>query len=282
MDQPEALRRAFRSPPQDPDDREAHLAFLDDVGLIAPALPALAGVCSFCRGPKRGRPGLCATCKTVVGRLGHVIDELHVVTMATDGDRFHALMRDYKDVVRLDQREPRREWLFMHAAVLSAYVEAHHKRLLRYDPVVTMVPSDLPLVPAAFDEAAAHGWYALHPVSVGVKSHQWSQRAATKEERLSRSPRDWSVQCNKVVGRPVLVFDDIFTTGCSLVSFAARLREAGAPFIVAVVIERVVGSSYYDKLAQIRSATRWDWRARRLSVGISLSRAERRERHIYV
>lgn len=65
-----------------------------------------------------------------------------------------------------------------------------------------------------------------------------TQTALTPEER--RANVEGAFEARGVRGQRVLVVDDVFTTGATLVSAAAALREAGATVVEAVTFARAV------------------------------------------
>jgi hypothetical protein len=86
------------------------------------------------------------------------------------------------------------------------------------------VPSNAPLVLRSFERAAKLGRFHLELTPTGNKLGNWRQHRS----RGPLLPSDWHVDAESVAGQRVVLFDDFFSSGQSMFSYAAALRAAGA------------------------------------------------------
>ena len=80
---------------------------------------------------------------------------------------------------------------------------------------------------------------------------------------------DWATGGASVTGRSVLLLDDVFVTGASILSYAAALRQAGAADVRGVVVVRHLrglDSDYFDALRAVRHEREWTWLPSRAAV----------------
>jgi hypothetical protein len=152
---------------------------------------------------------------------------------------------------------------------LSAYVEAQSDRLLADDPVLTYIPSRAPLIAITFHLAADMNWYALTLVQSGAKQGDWAQHGRDPAERLTLTAADWQVLTDRVAGRPVVLFDDVFLTGASMFSYATALKAAGATAVRGLAIGRDVSYThrdYYDALRILKRTQDFQWSPSRPNI----------------
>ena len=67
----------------------------------------------------------------------------------------------------------------------------------------------------------------------------------------------------------MVLFDDVFVTGASLLTYAQALRAAGATEVSAVTVVRHVPMrhvNYFDALRLRRLVAPWDWTAERAVI----------------
>ena len=245
--------------------RAAILARLAAGGGLWPLLPLHP--CALCALPRRAPAPepLCDACRHLREAHGDALADLHPAALtAADWSLLRAL-RAFKDApAGVTPGGPKAREL---AAVLSAFLEvrvgpagvtpAERARLL-----VTAVPSAHPGVPALLERARREGWWTprLQPVA-RVRPGVPGQRRRRRAERL-RLDGKWIVDAAAVAGRDVVVIDDVCTTGATVHSFAAALRDAGAASVRAVVLARNVGPDghWIFPLLQARHAVGVRWR----------------------
>jgi predicted amidophosphoribosyltransferase len=98
------------------------------------------------------------------------------------------------------------------------------------------VPSSKPLVEAALTRAGHEGWWVPSLALELVRAHEGvvRQRERKGKERMVVADK-WEIAAEKMQSAPpILLLDDIYTTGGSLHSLAAELKRAGARTVKAV------------------------------------------------
>jgi len=241
-----------------------------------PLLPAeAASCCPWCALPSRDAR-LCSGCETLDNAFATPVDTLEFLTMADQTTDPENLIYAWKNGPSLHDRRLFAEHyatsLTSIAAPLSGYLEAHAPRLLAGDPVLTAVPSRVPAIANMMQIARDRGWFSREILISGIKAHDWAQLGADKLERQSRTERDWVVAAEAVVGRDVVVFDDVFVTGTSVFSYATALRRAGARSVRAVAVVRHVNPRvphYFDAWRIARRASDVAWSPQRCRVANS-------------
>lgn len=206
------------------------------------------------------------------GTLGCQLASLEFLTMSQESEPFYALLRGWKMDGARRPEEGILGWAHSEAstlvaAMLSAYLEAHAPRLLAPEVTVTVVPTTRPVVVNALRVAAEHGWVSVTVTPTGQPSGR-SQRLGNRQTRLAKRPQDWSLLGD--VAGPVLLLDDLYTTGASMHSYAGALRAAGAACVRGVALARVIrGTAYAEHLRHLRTNRThepWRWRADRKVV----------------
>jgi predicted amidophosphoribosyltransferase len=197
-----------------------------------PAAPR-HGVCPVCRTFHDPRFGQCVACS----RQPNLLDAVAPITYSVDSGQMHAALRGYKD-------DPHGQVCRFHTvrltAILWRFLERHESCVSaaagvdQFD-LVTTVPSKsgdrdeernhLRIIVGQWCRPTAERWQrTLRPAEPPILGRQFS------EQRYVADPA--------VAGERVLIIDDTWTTGSSMQSAAAALREAGAQTVAAVVIGR--------------------------------------------
>jgi hypothetical protein len=246
--------------------RTAILAALAAGGGLWPLLPFNA-LCALCALPRRTATPepLCDACRRLRADHGDALADLHPAALTAGDWALLRALRAFKDApAGVTADGPRAREL---AAVLSAFLEvrvgpagltpAERGRLL-----VTAVPSAHPAVPALLERARREGWWTPRLLRVArVRAGTPRQRRRRRAERL-RIADKWIVDAAAVTGRDIVVIDDVCTTGATVHSFAAALRDAGAASVRAVVLARHVGPDghWIFPLLRARHAVGVRWR----------------------
>lgn len=76
------------------------------------------------------------------------------------------------------------------------------------------------------------------PTLLFKKDKTVPQTGLSKEERWTNVRNSFTVRGDKVVGKKILLVDDVYTTGATLASCARVLKKAGAEEINAIVVAR--------------------------------------------
>jgi predicted amidophosphoribosyltransferase len=100
------------------------------------------------------------------------------------------------------------------------------------------------------------GWF---PWDNEVITRDFSE---TRPGRAEVKPDAYAVDADAVRGRSVLLLDDTWTSGSSLVSSAAALKRAGASYVLGLTIGRQLNESGHygstdEILADVRGGRRW-------------------------
>jgi hypothetical protein len=217
-----------------------------------PPLPPTVPQCCVCPMPQA--KGICSGCRTLLELHGTPLGSLDFLTLSEKQDQPESTIWAWKTYAHDgSQGAPSDDWLTGMSAGLSAYLDANRHRLLRDDPLVTTIPTRVPLIAAALDQARRKGWFAPHLASPGGKVGRWWQHASSsQDERLARRASDWVPSPEIAPGRAVVLLDDVFVTGASMWSYARALKQAGAGDVRGVVLVRHLHKSthwnYYDAL----------------------------------
>jgi hypothetical protein len=194
-----------------------------------------------------------------------------MLTVSTKRDSPEHLIWSWKEEAdAAGVRQAPSEWLSSVGTHLAAYLQAHERRLLGDDPLVTSIPSRVPLVACALDAPAARERLLVRIERTGDKNGSWLQHTmGGQTERLARTTADWLVDGRAVSGRHVLLIDDVFVTGASMFSYAAALKSAGARHVGCIAVTRHVSlthADYFDALRIVRRTRSWEWSAARCAV----------------
>jgi predicted amidophosphoribosyltransferase len=228
-----------------------------------PPLPEHVSNCCVCGLPALRR--LCDGCQALFRRFGWPIESIEFLSVSSKRDWLEKLIWTWKHNVEIGEalKIDMSDELESIAAGLSSYFERHQDRLLAGISMVTTVPSHVPLIGTAFSVAQRRAWFSVPVRPTGHKAGHWVQHSSwTNAERLARSSTDWVVDADVVDGQYVLVLDDLFVTGASMLSYARALRDAGAKPLRCVALARHVGDrhqNYWDALRIVRRTDDHPW-----------------------
>jgi adenine/guanine phosphoribosyltransferase-like PRPP-binding protein len=232
-----------------------------------PSLPNGVPSCYVCGLPEL--QGLCQRCRVLLNRFDWSIESIDYLAVSSKRDFLEQLIWTWKRSAEISRRlrsDPSDE-LESIAAGLSAYFEQHQDRLLAGISLITAVPSRVPLMGTALALAERRGWFSVPVQPSGRKTSQWFQHAShAGGERLARSSADWAIDADVVDGQYVLVLDDLFVSGASMLSYVQALRSAGATPLRCVALARHVGDrhwNYWDALRIVRRAGDYEWNPER-------------------
>jgi predicted amidophosphoribosyltransferase len=204
--------------------------------------------CALCALPReeyRARDfALCFNCKQHRERYGAALDDLIPITYSTKSWPLGSAIRRFKDDYGAD---PDNDRAASFGAILSSFLESQLQRICITTPAqwrVVPVPSSKPTVASALERAEREGWWVPRLTTEIVRAREDAQRQRERpgKERMVVEDK-WEVDAAQLESSPpVLLLDDIYTTGGSLHSLAAELKRAGARSVKAVVLERNIGS----------------------------------------
>lgn len=202
------------------------------------------GLCAQPREPQWAKDfATCYSCKQHRDRYGPALDDLFPITYSTKTWPLGSAIRRFKDDHGADPDDDRAASF---GAVLSAFLERQLERICLITPPqwrIVPVPSSKPLVLSSLTRAEREGWWVptLTTDLVVAREGVVRQRERPGKERMIVEDK-WEVDLKAMeFGPPILLLDDIYTTGGSLHSLAAALKQAGARTVKAVVLERNVG-----------------------------------------
>lgn len=180
-------------------------------------------MCPFCHGACDPEYGQCYQCLTAERSVGAV--DILPISMSLDGGLLHAHLRGYKDNRSAAVRARMSRRL---AALLAVFVEHHRMCIGSFDSVVG-VPSATRSAVASIVAQATSVRDVYRPALSAVPGAGKDELRAGRFE-VTRSVAD----------ERLLVLDDTFTSGATLFSGVAALREAGAVVVGPVVLGRHV------------------------------------------
>ena len=198
-----------------------------------------AWVCAVCRAvlPLAG-PGNCARCGGPVCACTDLPNEL--IALRSVGP--HAgWLQDTVHAIKYQGERAR-------IASLIDPMAACLADLLRYEAEALIVP--VPLHPrrerqrgfnqsALLARAAAQRLGVVAMPEALVRRRQTRQQAQlTAEERRANVALAFQADASLVTARPVILIDDVFTTGSTLAACAGALHDAGSAGVVAVTVTR--------------------------------------------
>jgi predicted amidophosphoribosyltransferase len=202
--------------------------------------------CGFCtkpRQPDRADFTTCFNCYRHRQRYGRALDELVPITYSAPTWTLGRAIRRFKDDDRADANHDRAASF---GAILSAFLEQQLERIGRVPASrwrIVPVPSSKPLVVSALERAAREGWW-----TPAVSTDLISAREGTPRQRDRPGGERWIVEDKwefdpsaDEFGDPILLLDDMYTSGGTLQSLAHALKRAGVRLVSAVVIERNIG-----------------------------------------
>lgn len=233
-----ALYRSFTNAPSwtrdgsgDPSNTDDWLQWMEDESLIHDFLPQPAGSCRFCGTGLKDGFNYCFQCRSA----RQFLDALVPLSYSIDNG-LESLVKSYKDFDRPWTAAPL-------ASLLAEGFGKHGDCILGAvgdDAIYTWVPSN----------DAVRGFDHLERLvnsPSNVASLPWMKGVVERNRALDRPrpgrdrqlivPEAYDVRM-RVADRNVLLFDDLWTSGASMGSTAAALKEAGAAKVVGLVLGR--------------------------------------------
>ena len=206
------------------------------MAVLAKALALLAPpLCGTCGAPCGSAEPLCTACRRAIERAPGGATELPGVGPVTWAAPYEGVARDLVTALKFGGR--------LQLAALAA--EAIASAL---DPLLLAAVVPVPAAPArhrhrGFDPAQLIAAAVARRLDVPLvqplrRTDGPRQVGRRRRERLAAPPRVRAV--SRAPGR-AFVIDDVLTTGATLASSAAALREAGASEIAAAVFARALG-----------------------------------------
>lgn len=202
--------------------------------LLQPLLAALTpvpavqpGVCSLCHSSVSNDFPQCYKCGVEASAIGPV--EVVPVTMSVEGGFVNSHLRGYKR-----SRDPatRQRMALRLAALLSVFLREHGDCLGHWD-TATCVPSAAQRAMNAVARPIRRVSDNLDDL-LDVPPGNWDRLFSQERFTLTRD----------VSGERVLLLDDTFASGASVMSAAAVLRDGGADVIGPVVLGRHVAPQW--------------------------------------
>jgi hypothetical protein len=162
------------------------------------------------------------------------------ITYTTSSWPLGSGLRDWKDILGTRPKSATAPWF---AAIWSAFLE---RQIPRLEPrggfsLVTTIPSQSPTVVAALQAAEARGWWVPEPTIVASADPDFPRQRSREGKDRPVIEGKWRVDPERVHDKDLLVLDDLMTSGGTLFSFAAALRQAGANSVTAVILARNLG-----------------------------------------
>ena len=212
-------------------------------GLVPVPAVGQPGVCRFCHSACEPEYRQCHPCLMAERSVGVV--EIVPMAMSVERGLLHHHLRGYKD----DRSAAVRSRMSRRLAALTAvFLESHGRCVGPFDSVV-LVPSRgrtavTSIVELVGTLRAAHR-PALAVTGVGSKIELRADRFTVTRD---------------VEGERVLVVDDTFTSGATLFSALAALRDAGAAIVGPVVLARHLHPDWGPSRAMLSwlQGRRWD------------------------
>ena len=201
-------------------------------------MPRPEEACAMCGGSKNAGYAKCWDCShSFSGEL----DALIAITYSFDRG-LESLLHRYKDW-GVDYR-----WIGKPlGALLSAAMVKHGaciRTFLGSEALFTWVPSNTP--ERGFDHiehavASVNGFSTDYPWRSDLIARNWTE---SKPSRKECKPEAYVVNGDVVNGRSILLVDDVYTSGASLVSASAAFKRAGATKVVGLTIGRQLNPNY--------------------------------------
>lgn len=216
---------------------------------LLPVLPLQKGVCSLCRGWSPHGYERCARCHFLLREATVVpIPVILPLALSIKQTRLGIALRQYKDASSAAERAGQRATL----ESLLAYGMQHLSCLHR----ISGVSFDLATwIPSSRDRSGPHPLEALLRGNSDLAPRLVEALVRTE---VSVAPRTFSEQqfapCADVKGRNVLVLDDTWTTGSSLLSASRTLLDAGARSVHGLVLGRHFNPSHKEGIVYVDHA----------------------------
>lgn len=220
---------------------------------------------NFMLGPRRG-PSVCHTCFNFTdgysecytcARNERWTDIATAISYSVARGQLHQALASYK---RLGGESAQRLTAEL-AAVLWRHLDAHERciaaavRLERFDWVTAVPSGHRPRDPH-------HPLHTIVGAIVGRTRHRYGRllvRSLADVTPRTFNPNKFRA-CRRLSGESVLLVDDTWTTGASVQSAAAALKQAGAGPVAAVVIGRHLNREWHENERRLRGLTRpFDW-----------------------
>lgn len=211
--------------------------------LVPPPADA-SDVCPVCRSWRPLDDGLCNNCRDNEASLSRAGTRILPISLYCKPSR----LRDWLKFYKPGDEEYRPEFAALLGALLARFMEEHGDALERsiggYDSVCVVPSSERP---------------PPHPLAQVIDAHV-EQLAARREDFLTRGPGqlghrrpavDAFRPTRDVVGRRVLLVDDVYTTGARAQSAACGLELAGAQVRAVLVIARRINPEWRAEVSAL-------------------------------
>ncbi len=207
---------------------------MDPRPVIAPLVPSLlpvpaeqTGICECCRGPAKSGFSTCFQCDQAEGSCG-ILPNVLPISMAVSGEQLHHVLRSYKDGVTAQERN--RSTLQL-AALLAVFLGEHASCIGPFD-VVTGVPSPRGV--------------RIRPILARISAldEKYQELLTLSRPRPSRAVDPLAYDCPDLTGQRVLLIDDTFASGASVLSAVGRLKRSRAKSITPLVIGRFLNPNW--------------------------------------
>ena len=212
------------------------LRWMNAQSMLHDTLPPIEPSCSLCRNVCNDGYDLCYDCNS----MAYYLDGLILPTYSFEAG-LESLVGTYKD------GPPSNRWQAQPLGSLLYETLRRHgaciNDALGQDPIYTFVPSD----------NEERGFEHLEGIIKGVqgqwKNHPWERNVIVRDREHPRparkrvQPRAYKVT-RDIDARSVLLFDDLWTTGASMASAAARLKSEGAGKVIGVVLGRQLNPDF--------------------------------------
>ncbi|MGH2916457.1 MAG: hypothetical protein ACRDMX_15875 [Solirubrobacteraceae bacterium] len=220
---------------------------------------------NFMRAPQPG-PDVCSTCFNITdgygrcyacARGGRWLDAVAPISYSVGGEQLHHALAGYKRL----SGPVAREFALGIAAVLWRYLEAHERCLatavgIESFPTVTTVPSS---GRERQDANALHRLVAELVAPVRGRCERLLLRSEAPAQP-HRFDRERYAPMRELDAKPVLLIDDMWTTGANAQSAAAALKTAGASAVAAVVVGRHINREWHRNDGHLRALPEpFDW-----------------------
>ena len=220
--------------------------------LLRPLLPGLgpvpaiqAGICATCHSSAGIGFTSCFQCGREASALGIQLPEVVPITMSIERGIVHRHLRRYKD----DPSAEVRERATLRLAALTAVFLSRHSDCLGEWDYATCLPS---ATRSAVESIALRTRALSGQVEtiLEVPAGRWSRQFTSERFSVTRP----------VAGDRVLLIDDTFASGASLLSATAALTSAGADVVGPLVLGRHVVPTWSPSAAMMEwlSDRRWD------------------------
>lgn len=239
---------------------EEWMRWMDQEGVLAPTSPRPEASCERCGGAV-GSYGegdywlTCAQCRY----YSDALDEFVPISYSTSSGLESALHR-FKDFENYG-------WLqWPLGALLYTFLDQHRECIedaVAGVDIATFVPADnrerlfspLQQVLDALTDNPVADWFSWEPSIIA------RDFATPRPRRGEEKPEAYAVNAEAVSGRSVLLLDDTWTSGASMISSAAALKRAGARAVIGLTLGRQLNIDGHfgstDTIVESISARPW-------------------------